>query len=68
LGDWQQGQSVTAFEENLIEDFYIEGVEEEYNFRYITQREAQDYYRCTFTYNNQEKTLVINKNNFDRPE
>lgn len=68
LGDWQQGQSVTAFEENLIEDFYIEGVEEEYNFRYITQREAQDYYRCTLTYNNQEKTLVINKNNFDRPE
>lgn len=67
-GDWQQELLVTNFERNIIDDFYIEGVEADYNFRYITQGEAQDYFSCTLTYNNQEKTMVINKNNFDRPE
>ncbi|MBQ3558991.1 MAG: hypothetical protein IJA07_05745 [Agathobacter sp.] len=67
-GDWLQAQPITNFEGNVLEDFEVDGVEDAYHFRYITQREVQDYFRCTFTYSNQEKTMVINPNNFDRPE
>ncbi|MBQ8519490.1 MAG: hypothetical protein IJ455_07825 [Agathobacter sp.] len=68
-GDWENGNPVTDYEGNVLDGFTIEGVEDDYKFRYITQQEAEAYFICTLTYNGQtEKNMMINSGNFDRPE